>query len=74
MRLILGGDLQRIYAEVYRLVSRAHFTPEYVETLAPVERQVYLMEYEQDIQTQNESENEEGSSSRLLGSPKDYTG
>lgn len=75
MKLVLGGDLQSVYSEIYRLVSRLHFTPEYVEALAPAERYVYLAEYEQEQKdrekAQNGQENEEHSN--ILGDPLDYT-
>lgn len=73
MKLVLGDNLQRVYSEIYQLVSRLHFTPEYVEALAPVERQVFMSEYKQEIKDREEQENEGESNSRLLGDPLDYS-
>ena len=44
-----------------------------MEALAPVERQVFMSEYKQEIKDREEQENEGESNSRLLGDPLDYS-
>lgn len=49
----MGGNLSEIYEEIYQLVSRLHFNAEYVESMAPVERQIYLMRYKEEQESLN---------------------
>lgn len=72
---MFGGDLQALYYEIYRLVSRLHFTPEYVESIAPIERHLFLLEYEQELKDREDIESNEApaGNSRILGDPANYT-
>lgn len=57
MKLILGGNLIEIYQEIYLLVSRLHFSAEYIETITPVERRIYLMQYKDEKERDQDESN-----------------
>lgn len=65
----MGGNLQEVYQEIYLLVSRVGFDAQYVESLAPVERLIYLVHYKDEQERQEE---EDPDSSMLLGDMSNY--
>ena len=70
MKLILGGNLLDIYQEIYLLVSRLHFEAQYVDSMTPVERRIYLMQYKEE--QESEQEEEPADQSRILGDVTNY--
>ena len=72
MKLLFNGDLTNIYSDIYLLVSRLHFTPEYIESISPVERDMFLLEHMKEMKKEQE-DNTEQPTSNLLKGPLEYT-
>lgn len=52
MKILFDVNLHVILQEIYRLVHHASFTPEYVESLCPLERSLYWAYWEQEQKEQ----------------------
>jgi len=53
-------NLNNIYRAFYNMVRYAGFSPEYIDTITPVEMQVYWMYYAQDNEKTSENKNDTG--------------
>lgn len=55
IEFIFTEELNNIYRAFYNMVKYAGFTPQYIDSITPIEMQVYWMYYNQDIEASKES-------------------
>lgn len=56
MKLLFNENLHTILQEIYRLVNYAHFSNEYIESLPPLERNLYWAYWLEDQKEQKKQD------------------